>query len=71
MTNKRLTEVKPAEPNMPDEATELETAENAATVREDRKNTSTSSGLPIDDEAHGEEIKELLRKGAVLVTRMD
>ena len=71
MTNKRLTEVKPAEPNTADEATELEMAEDAEMVRDDWKNTSTSSGLPIDDEANGEQIKELLRKGAVLVTRMD
>lgn len=68
---KPLTELKPCEPTMPDEATSLETAENAEFVREENKNTSDSSGLHATDEAAGVKIKEQLRKGHQLVSRLD
>ena len=69
--NVKISGIKPAEPSVADEAAEVNTADNPSMIREDAKNTSDSSGLPVNDEAHGEQIKELLRRGGQEVTRMD
>lgn len=71
--DKPVTSIKPGEPTMPDEAGDVaaQNADNPALTREEVKNTSDSSGLHATDEAAGEKIKELLRKGAQQVSRMD
>ena len=67
----RISGIKPAEPSVADDAGERNAADDPQVVREDVKNTSTSSGLPADDEAAGEQTKELLRRGGQEVTKMD
>jgi hypothetical protein len=71
--SKPVTTIKPGEPTMPDEAGDVsaQNADNPMLTREEVKNTSDSSGLHATDEAAGERIKELLRKGSQLVSRMD
>ena len=69
----RLDDLKPGVPNTSDEAGDasIQNADNPMVVREEVKNTSDSSGLHATDEAAGEKIKEQLRKGHQLVSRMD
>lgn len=71
--NKKLTDLKPGEPRETDESGDvsMQNADNPTLVREEVKNTSDSSGLRASDEAAGEKIKEQLRKGHRLVSRMD
>lgn len=57
------------QPSSPDETNS--SAATAGRVREDVTNTSDSSGLRADDEASGEATRDLLRRGATEVSRMD
>jgi hypothetical protein len=68
--SERLTKVRPPEANIADE-TGSAVADNPTVQREEVNNTSDSSGLPATDEAAGESIKELLRKGGQQVSKMD
>ena len=60
-----LTEIKPGQARSNDEAGDVSVAnaDNPMLVREDVKNTSDSSGLPVDDEARGRQIKDSLKRG--------
>lgn len=68
--NERLTKVRPPEASTADE-TGSAGADNPTVEREEVTNTSDSSGLHATDEAAGESIKELLRKGGQQVSKMD
>ena len=67
----RISGIKPAEPSVADDAAERTAADDPQAVREEGKNTSTSSGLPAGDDAAGDRTKELLRRGGQEVTKMD
>jgi hypothetical protein len=71
--DKPLTEVKPGQPTMDDEAGDVSiaNADNPMSVREEVKNTSDSSGLRADDEARGEQIKKQLKRGAREIQPLD
>lgn len=68
--DKRVTEARAGEANSPDE-TGAAVADNPTLQREEVKNTSDSSGLRASDEAAGDSVKELLRKGGQQVSKMD
>lgn len=69
-----VTNLKPCEPNMADEASDpaLQNVEyNPRFVRDDVRNTSTSSGTHAGDEGDDQRRKELLKRGHREVSRMD
>ena len=70
---KQLTDIKPGEVTSNDEAGDpsVQNAENPMLVREEVKNTSDSSGLPVDDEARGEVMKDQLKRGLREIQPMD
>ncbi len=68
-----LTELKAGEPRESDEPGDvsLQNADNPTLVREEVANSSTSSGTHAGDEGDDQVRKDLLRRGAREVSRMD
>ncbi len=68
-----LTDIKAGEPRETDEPGDvsLQNAENPTMVREEVANTSTSSGTHAGDEGDDQKRKEMLRRGAREISRMD